>query len=182
MFMDLELARRGEIGPTSRSYWVIPGRLAAGAYPDPRGSSSKLTQLLDAGVNVFVNLTQDYPGGTDAHMNRYDIPATDHHAVIVRRQIPDNGVTTEDEMVSTLDVIDRYLGQGCNVYVHCWGGSGRTGTVVGCWLQRHGYAGAGDAIELLRRLRLQGDRKGGYMATPQTAAQHRMVERWEPGQ
>ena len=27
------------------------------------------------------------------------------------------------------------------VYVHCWGGIGRTGTVVGCWLVRHGMTG-----------------------------------------
>ncbi len=181
MFLDLELAGRGEIGPTDRSYWVVPGRFAAGAYPNPVGSRSKLTQLLDAGVNVFVNLTQDYPGGTDAHMNRYDIPATDRHALVVRRQIPDMGVTAAAEMVTTLHVIDRHLEHGCSVYVHCWGGSGRTGTVVGCWLRRHGYAGAGAAIELVQRLRLQGDRKGGYMATPQTAAQHRMVKQWELG-
>ena len=181
MFTGLELAHGADVGPTDRSYWVVPGRFAAGAYPDPAGPDGKLAQLLDAGINVFVNLTQDYPGGTDAHMNRYDIPATDRHAVIVRRQIPDNGVTTEDEMISTLDVIDRHLGHGCNVYLHCWGGSGRTGTVVGSWLRRHGYAGATEVIELLRTLRRQGDRKGGSYPTPQTWAQHRMVEDWTGG-
>ena len=181
MFMDLELAGGGEIGPTDRSYWVVSGRFAAGAYPNPAGPYSKLEQLLDAGIDVFVNLTQDYPGGTDAHMNRYDLPATDRHALVIRRPIPDMGVTAGEEMVITLDVIDRHLGHGSNVYVHCWGGSGRTGTVVGCWLRRHGYAAAGDAIERLQRLRLQGDRKGGYLATPQTAAQHRMVKQWKLG-
>ena len=181
MLMDLELARGGEVGPTDRSYWVVPNRFAAGAYPNPVGWNSKLDQLLDVGIRVFVNLTQDYPGGTDAHMDRYDVPATDRHAMIVRRQIRDNGVTTESEMKNTLDVIDRHLGHGCTVYVHCWGGSGRTGTVVGCWLRRHSYAGVGDAIELLRRLRVQGDRKGGHKPTPQTAAQRLMVEQWEYG-
>lgn len=181
MFMGMELARRGEMGPTDRSYWVLPGRFAAGAYPDPIGSNSKLDQLLAAGINVFVNLTQDYPGGTDAHMNRYDVPATDNHAVIVHRRIPDNGTTTWGEMAITLDLIDRHLGHGCNVYVHCWGGSGRTGTVAGCWLRRHGYTGAYDGLELLRTLRLQGDRKGGSKATPQTWGQKRMVEEWRGG-
>ena len=27
------------------------------------------------------------------------------------------------------------------MYLHCWGGVGRTGTVVGCWLVRHGRTG-----------------------------------------
>ena len=181
MFMDLHLAERGEIGPTDRSYWVVPGRLAAGAYPNPVGYDDKLSRLLDAGINLFVNLTQDYPGGTDAHMERYDVPATDRHAIVVRRQITDNGVTTAAEMVITLDVIDHHLGHGCNVYVHCWGGSGRTGTVVGCWLRRHGYGAADEVIDLLRTLRRRGDRKGGHYDTPQTWAQHRMVESWSSG-
>lgn len=181
MFLDLALARIGEVGPTDRSYWVVPGRLAAGAYPNPVGPASKLDQLIEAGINLFVNLTQDYPGGTDAHMNRYDIPATDRHAIVVRRQIPDEGVTTGAEMVTTLDVIDRHLGHGCNVYVHCWGGSGRTGTVVGCWLRRHSYADATDVIDLLGSLRRQGDRKGGSNPTPQTPSQYRMVEEWMYG-
>ena len=181
MFMDFELAGKDFVGPTDRSYWVVPGRFAAGAYPNPAPWNNKAGRLLDAGINVFVNLTQDYPGGTDAHMDRYDIRATDRHAVVVRRQIEDNGVTTETEMVTTLDVIDRHLAHGCNVYVHCWGGSGRTGTVVGCWLRRHGYASPDEVIDLLRTLRRRGDRKGGYKPTPQTGAQHRMVESWVTG-
>ena len=29
-------------------------------------------ELLNAGIDLFVNLTQDVPGGTDSHMPRYD--------------------------------------------------------------------------------------------------------------
>jgi len=37
--------------------------------------------------------------------------------------------------------------------VHCLGGLGRTGTVVGCFLVRHGLSGAQalETIQLLRR-------------------------------
>ena len=44
-------------------------------------------------------------------------------------------------MASILDAIDAALDGGKTVYVHCWGGVGRTGTVVGCWLVRHGKTG-----------------------------------------
>ncbi len=44
-------------------------------------------------------------------------------------------------MVDILDTIDAALEEGRTVYVHCWGGVGRTGTVVGCWLVRHGRTG-----------------------------------------
>ena len=181
MFMDLELALGGEFGPTDRSYWVISGRLAAGGYPNPDPWNDKVGQLLDAGINLFVNLTQDYPGGTDAHMNRYDIRAADHHAVVVRREITDLGTTTKPEMVTTLDLIDRHLQHGCNVYVHCWGGIGRTGTVVGCWLSRHGYARPGEVLDLLQGLRSSGNRKSGRIPSPQTGAQRSMVETWRTG-
>lgn len=43
---------------------------------------------------------------------------------------------TVDQMRAILDAIDRAAGS--IVYVHCWGGHGRTGTVAGCYLVRHG--------------------------------------------
>ena len=180
-FMDMDLAGGGQMGPTDRSYWVIPGRFAAGAYPNPDPRNDKVGELLDAGINLFVNLTQDYPGGTDCKMNRYDIRAAERHATVIRRDIADNDVTSEDRMIATLDVIDHHLQDGCTVYVHCWGGSGRTGTVVGCWLRRHGYTGSGNVLGLLRRLRSEGDLKGGDKPTPQTDPQHRMVLEWPYG-
>ena len=35
--------------------------------------------------------------------------------------------------------------------MHCWGGVGRTGTTVGCWLVRHGRSGT-EALAELRRV------------------------------
>ncbi len=55
------------------------------------------------------------------------------------------------------------------VYVHCWGGVGRTGTVVGCWLLRHGYAVPSDVIDTIQSLR-QVDPVRGH-ASPRTDAQ-----------
>jgi protein-tyrosine phosphatase len=37
-----------------------------------------------------------------------------------------------------LDTIDEAIANNRKVYVHCWGGVGRTGTTVGCHLVRHG--------------------------------------------
>ena len=44
-------------------------------------------------------------------------------------------------MRSILDAIDAAVSQGRRVYVHCRAGIGRTGTVVGCYLVRHGMSG-----------------------------------------
>ena len=40
-FQDMDLAGGGQMGPTDRSYWVIPGRFAAGAYPNPAPGTTR---------------------------------------------------------------------------------------------------------------------------------------------
>ncbi|GIS99317.1 MAG: hypothetical protein CM1200mP26_10300 [Acidimicrobiales bacterium] len=57
-----------------------------------------------------------------------------------------------------LDDLDSFLEQGRNVYVHCWGGSGRTGTIIGCWIRRHGLADADETLDCLTSLRGKGTR------------------------
>ncbi|HVT38678.1 MAG TPA: ADP-ribosylglycohydrolase family protein [Gemmatimonadaceae bacterium] len=44
-------------------------------------------------------------------------------------------------MHTILDTVDHAAARGRTVYVHCVGGIGRTGTVAGCWLVRHGCSG-----------------------------------------
>ena len=54
------------------------------------------------------------------------------------RAIRDMRVCNERHMRRVLDAIDKDIADGRTVYVHCWGGIGRTGMVIGCWLVRHG--------------------------------------------
>jgi len=189
---DSYLLARDVWGPTRRSYWVVDQRFAAGAYP----SSSDwvvgnpvpevVEQLLTAGVETFVNLCQDdrttHPSGTDLHLARYHESVRGRAEVLVH-PIPDMGLPDggPDEMVEILNALDEALNAGRTSYVHCWGGSGRTGTVVGCWLRRHGLAGPDEVLEVLRNLRMAGDRDGGHQDTPQTGDQRWMVETWEEG-
>ena len=144
-----------------------------------------LEQLLNAGIDTFANLTQDdpvvFPFGSDVHLTRYH-GAVDGRAEVLACPIPDMGVPYggEDELAGILDVLDEALAAGGIAYVHCWGGLGRTGTVVGCWLARHGYASGRDVLEALADLRL-GDLDGGYRQSPQTRDQERMVVDWVAG-
>jgi protein-tyrosine phosphatase len=74
-----------------------------------------------------------------------------------------------------LDTIDAARNGG--VYVHCWGGVGRTGTVVGCWLLRHGMATPDNVIETIRLLR-RADPVRGHRPSPETPEQRRFILDW----
>ena len=143
-------------------YWVEPGKLAAGPHPRPE----TVQALLDAGVTAFVDLTQ--AGELDAYASL--IGDAVHH----RRSIGDFGIPTDDALTETLDLIDRLQAEGHAVYVHCWAGVGRTGTVVACHLIRHGMAND-EALARIAQLREQ---IGRYDASPEMPEQRGLVERW----
>ena len=77
-------------------------------------------------------------------------------------------------MTRILDLIDELLEAGERVYVHCLAGIGRTGTVVGCYLVRHGIPAA-DAVAHLAELRAA---RGRRDRSPEMPAQRAFVERW----
>ena len=80
-------------------------------------------------------------------------------------------------MTRILTTIREEIAAGRPVYVHCWGGVGRTGTVVGCWLVDSGLAGPA-AIERIAELRAATpDRE---RQSPETDAQCRYVCEWAP--
>ena len=177
------LARPDAIPPTSSSYWVVPELLLAGAYPgasDPEKHRAKVWALLDAGIRTFINLMEK------DETNEINQPSVLYNSLVAQlcpmavcRHFPiqDLAEPSVGEMVAILDSIDRSLAAGDPVYVHCWGGVGRTGTVIGCWLQRHGLAKPEDVIKVLERLRQQ-DRERGHRMSPETTDQRLFVKRW----
>jgi protein-tyrosine phosphatase len=64
----------------------------------------------------------------------YEVKYVEHRRMPIR----DFGVPTEEQMRGILDAIDEAVADRHTVLVHCRGGIGRTGTVVGCWMRRHG--------------------------------------------
>jgi len=163
--------------PTPDCYWVAPGFLA-GDYPrtrDEDSSRDKLRRILDAGVTCFVDLTT-----RDDWLEPYDRLLEERAAGAAVREsypvpdlwIPDSPRTTR----AILDTIDRVIDAGGTAYLHCWGGIGRTGTIVGCWLVRHGMTGE---AALARLAELWATRAGSEgTASPQTEAQFRYVREW----
>jgi protein-tyrosine phosphatase len=129
--------------PIIESYWVEENRFLAGEYPgghDLETTRRRMDVFLEAGVNTFIDLTQSH------ELIPYETVLKEQaqiHAVNTayhRFAILDHNTPSAETMTSILNTIDDAIDNGECVYVHCWGGVGRTGMVVGCYLIRHGIA------------------------------------------
>ena len=78
-------------------------------------------------------------------------------------------------MAEILDEIDSLLGRGEVVYVHCWGGVGRTGTVVACHLIDKGMSPDEALRDIAERRRAL---KRGHRLSPETTEQEEFVRKW----
>jgi ADP-ribosylglycohydrolase len=159
--------------PIENSYWVVPGALLAGEYPrvkDAADSRLRLGAMIAAGITSFVDLTT----AADA-LEPYETMLAELSSGRARRfsfGISDMSVPSNPRLMSSiLDAIDGELEAGAGVYVHCWGGIGRTGTVIGCWLKRHGRD---DLPELWKTC----PKSAKYTSSPQTDEQGQYIVDW----
>ena len=154
-------------------YWVQEGRLLAGEYPGRAGTPEtrrSIARLRQLGVTLFVDLTEPGEYGLVPYQ-----PELDEGMRAIRKPVPDFGCPSAAEMGEILDLIDAEIAAGGVVYVHCYGGVGRTGTVVGCFLVRHG-ASPKDALAAISRLRA-GTRTAAR-SSPETEVQREMILSW----
>jgi hypothetical protein len=149
-------------------HYRVEPRLLAGAHPGARrDAAARVAELRAAGVTAFVDLTAPGELPPYAQLAR---PAV-HHP----RPVTDFGVPSDEELLATLDLLDRLVDGGDTVYLHCYAGVGRTGTVVACRLVRQG---ATPDEALARIAELRSGCSTAHRGSPETAQQRALVGRW----
>ncbi len=165
--------------PIPDSYWVVPQLLLAGEYPGSLtkdAAGEKLVRLLDAGIRSFVDLTEPGELSDYSDLLRDAAIVRGVEARHLRVPVRDAEVPTIDQMNAVLAHISLEIEQQRPVYVHCWGGIGRTGTVVGCWMVDHERRSPEEAIARIATLR-EGT-PDAHRPAPETRQQRRFIEEW----
>jgi protein-tyrosine phosphatase len=131
-------------------------------------------QLVDAGIDSIVDLTTPLdPLEPYLKQLRAVADKAGHEVRHFSHPIPDNGVIDHDGYDEILALIRDEMSSGRVVYLHCWGGKGRTSTVVGCLLIIYEGLDYDSAIARITELRA-GTRKA-IDPCPESLSQHRVL-------
>lgn len=151
-------------------YWILkePALLGGMSYPS---SATPWQNIYDAGFHHIVCLTDDEP--------RYDpAPLSMLHAVKLQDLYgglaPRDSKREEHLIETAVHAVQGKLLHNEGVVVHCVGGTGRTGTVLGCTLRTLGLA-ASEVLAYLDEL----NKARGQAGWPEAAWQADLVERFE---
>lgn len=166
--------------PIPESYWVVSGQLLAGEYPalyNEEATRKRIDALIESGFDTFIDLTN--PNETLPYLRILLEQASAYEAEVTHRRYPigDFGLPTTQQMNSILNTIDEGLQAGHKIYLHCWGGIGRTGTTVGCYLVRHGMSGA-EALDQLSAWWKGVPKSRYHLHSPETAEQMNFIRNW----
>jgi atypical dual specificity phosphatase len=140
--------------PLPNSYWATPLLLAC-EYPGAKIEAeavAKLDALLGAGIRDFYDLTEAgelQPYESLLRERAAKLAITPESIRFRRFPIRDVSVPSARRLEEVLTALDDSAAVGCRAAVHCLGGVGRTGTIVGCHLMRR-YGLSGD--EALARI------------------------------
>jgi protein-tyrosine phosphatase len=167
------------VKPDPNTYWVVPGKLLAGEYPgarDPQEARKKLRRFLDAGVRHFIDLTE--VGELEPYAELLAKEAGSIETTYERIPIRDVNVPREPQtMLKIIATIDRALAMNGIAYLHCWGGVGRTGLAVVCWLQEQGRT-PDEALAELSKKWCTSAKSKRKPSSPETPEQVKWVKEW----
>ena len=164
--------------PLYQSYYL--GRnVFAGEYPgDKYGEKAerKLQQMMHFGVRHFVDLTEE------GELKPYAclLPPDCTHT-----RFPIRNVSVPQSIDQACDVVNKIkeLSKGDDgyIYLHCWGGVGRTGTIVACYLAEEKEDPSFEMVMNNLRYRFSEMPKSSHRVTPETKEQETFIRKYIEG-
>jgi hypothetical protein len=118
--------------PYADSYWVIPGKIIAGEYPEhqKRKDCKRIQALLKAGVRTFIRSVKTwlFLSSISKLLSR----AEEFGLGVTYKKYGGSrpGGTSKSQMIEILDEIDLAVNQDEMPYIHCIAGIGR---LERCW-------------------------------------------------
>lgn len=172
--------------PLPNSYWATPLLLAA-EYPGAKleaDAAHRLDLLLAAGIRDFYDLTEateplaPYEDLLRARAAHLGLAA---ESVRFRRfPIRDMSVPTPKRLAEVLAALEDSAAAGRRAVVHCWGGIGRTGTVVGCHLRQQLGLSGDEALARIAEEWKGVEKSHRVPRSPETAEQAACVQAFKP--
>ena len=166
--------------PLPESYWVLPDHLLAGEYPgelEEERTRKRIDALIEAGFDRFIDLTNSNETRPYSNILQEEAKIYEVETVHLRFPIGDFGLPTPLQMNSILATIEHNLHAGHKIYLHCWGGIGRTGTTVGCYLVRLGKTGE-EALDQLSIWWRSVPKSRYHQHSPETWEQMEFIRTW----
>ena len=164
--------------PLNQSFYI--GRnIFAGEYPGDKYETKakiKIPQMIHFGVRHFIDLTEEGELRPYAHL----LPAGTTYK---RFPIHDCNVPRSiDDVYRLIDQI-RVLSNRDDgyVYVHCWGGVGRTGTIVACLLAEDMESPTFEKAMQSLRYHFSQMPKASHRVTPDTRDQQMFIKEYVEG-
>jgi protein-tyrosine phosphatase len=176
--------------PFPNSYWATP-LLVACEYPwtpTRTNRSQKIDLLLRAGVRTFIDLTESgelspYAPHLAAHVAPLGIDNSEEHERVEYYSFPitDRSLPRSVGYVrQILDVLKDNERRGRITAVHCRGGIGRTGLIVGCWLVESGVVEDGAAaLRFIAEEWKSVEKYRRFPQSPETGGQCEFVRNYE---
>lgn len=177
-FTDLIIKKK----PLDNAFWVLPGKFLAGEYPgspDITEAQVKIESLLNAGIDSFIDLTEEGEKNNGGILKPYkqilEKLSEKRGKDYFYKRIPiiDGGIPDPQTSKNLCDTLNQLFMQGRTPYLHCWGGHGRTGTALGIWLIKKGLADTDTVLHILREL--HGKMQKGTYPCPETEEQKRLL-------